>query len=218
VIWFQVKVRGRPAHAAMAGRGTNAIEACFPLVEALHALEAKWNTDKHPAFREVEHPIHFVLSKIEGGDWTSSVPSWCTFDMRIGLYPGRDLGEVRREVETTLQAAARATPFLANSPPEIVYHGFQAEGYVLEGGEAAQDLLGRCHAAAFAAPLERRVITATTDARFFGLYAGIPALVYGPLAEDYHAFDERVSLESLRRVTQALALFIADWCGVEPAA
>ncbi len=57
-------------------------------------------------------------------------------------------------------------------------------------------------------------ITATTDARFFGLYDGIPALVYGPIAERIHGFDECVDLDSLRRVTQVLALFIADWCGL----
>ena len=33
-MWFQVKVRGRPAHVAYAGRGANAIEACFPLIKA----------------------------------------------------------------------------------------------------------------------------------------------------------------------------------------
>jgi acetylornithine deacetylase/succinyl-diaminopimelate desuccinylase-like protein len=51
--------------------------------------------------------------------------------------------------------------------------------------------------------------------RFFGLYAGIPAMVHGPNAQDIHAFDERVELDSVRKVTQAIALFIAEWCGVE---
>jgi acetylornithine deacetylase len=59
-------------------------------------------------------------------------------------------------------------------------------------------------------------LTATTDARFFGLYAGIPALVYGPVASDIHGFDERVSLTSLRNVTRTIALFMAQWCGLQP--
>ena len=45
--------------------------------------------------------------------------------------------------------------------------------------------------------------------------AGIPALVYGPSAEDYHGFDERVNLESVRKVTRSIALFMAEWCGLE---
>lgn len=215
VMWFQVKVRGKPAHVAVAGTGSNAIEACFPLIRALHELEEQWNAKKHPEFARHAHPINFVVSKIEGGDWTSSVPSWCTFDMRIGLYPGQDLADVRRDVEACIAAAAKADPFLAKNPPAVVYHGFQAEGYVLQKDTPAQALLERCHTAVAGAQLGLRAGTGTTDARFYGLYAGIPALVYGPKAENIHAFDERVNLESVRRVTQAVALFVAEWCGVE---
>lgn len=215
VMWFQVKVRGKPKHVAYAGSGVNAIESCFPLIAALHALETRWNAEGHPAFEGIDHPLNFVVSKIEGGDWTSSVPAWCTFDMRIGMYPGADLAAVRRELEATIAEASRNDPFLSNNPPEVVYHGFQAEGYVLEGGEDAQALLERCHRQAFGRAMERRAATATTDARFFGLYAGIPALVYGPLSEDIHGFDERVEIDSIRRVTQAIALFVGDWCGLE---
>ncbi len=215
VMWIQVKVRGKPAHVAYAGTGSNAIEACFPIIAALHKLEHRWNEVKHPAFAGHAHPINFVVSKIEGGDWTSSVPSWCTFDMRIGLYPGQDLAAVRAEVEATVAAAASDDPFLAKNPPRVVYHGFQAEGYVLPQGSEAQLLLEKCHQQIAGSALAQRVGTGTTDARFYGLYAGIPALVYGPTAENIHAFDERVDLESMRRVTQALALFVAEWCGVE---
>jgi acetylornithine deacetylase len=215
VMWFQVKVRGRPAHVAVAGTGANAIEACFPLVQALHRMEHRWNAQGHPAFEGHAHPVNFVLSRIEGGDWTSSVPAWCTFDMRIGLFPGMDLAQVRQQVEETIAAAAREDAFLSANPPQVVYHGFQAEGWVLPQGSAAQQLLERCHAQVTDEPLPQVASTGTTDARFFGLYQGIPALVYGPHAENIHAFDECVSLDSMRRVTQTIALFIAQWCGVE---
>jgi len=49
------------------------------------------------------------------------------------------------------------------------------------------------------------------------LYDDCPALVYGPKSENYHGFDERVSLSSTQRVTSAIALFIAEWCGLERA-
>jgi acetylornithine deacetylase len=65
--------------------------------------------------------------------------------------------------------------------------------------------------------MEERALTGTTDARFFGLYAKMPALVYGPIAENIHGFDERVDLQSCKDVTKAIALFIADWCGLRPA-
>ena len=71
------------------------------------------------------------------------------------------------------------------------------------------------HRTAYGSALEQEVTTAMTDARFTGLYAGIPSLVYGPYAENIHGFNERVNLESVRKITQSIALFVAEWCGLE---
>ncbi|GIT49402.1 MAG: hypothetical protein Ct9H300mP14_13300 [Gammaproteobacteria bacterium] len=51
--------------------------------------------------------------------------------------------------------------------------------------------------------------------RVFVLYDDCPCLVYGPVSKDIHAFDERVSLASVQRITGTIALFIANWCGLE---
>ena len=216
VMWFQCHVRGHPVHVAYAGAGANAIEAAWRLVDALHGLEERWNAAGHERYAGMNHPLNFNIGRIEGGDWASSVPAWCRFDMRVGVFPGQDLGTARAEVEHCIAKAARNDSFLANNPPEVVWDGFQAEGYVLEEGTEAEAALRRSHRRVFGEELGERALTGTTDARFFGLYAGIPALVYGPLAENIHGFDERVNLESCRQVTRAIALFIADWCGLEP--
>lgn len=223
VIWFQVHLKGLPTHVAYAGSGANAIEAAIPLIAALHEIEERWNAPacRHGDYAHVHHPINLNIGRIEGGDWASSVPAWCVFDVRIAVYPGQDLAAARAELEAALSDAARASDFLRNALPEIVYHGFLAEGYALSEdrsstAQAAIGTLDAAHAAVTGQALERRAITATTDARFFGLYADTPALVYGPRAEAIHGFNERVELESIRRITQATALFIAGWCGLEP--
>jgi acetylornithine deacetylase len=54
------------------------------------------------------------------------------------------------------------------------------------------------------------------DARVYALYDRIPALCYGPSGQNVHGYDERVSLASVKRTTTAIALFIAEWCGLEP--
>ena len=217
VLWFQVQVRGQPVHVMDAGSGSNAIEAAYELIQALHRLEARWNEPerRHPLYARHAHPINLNIGKIAGGDWASSVPAWCNFDVRVAIFPGQEIAAAKREIEAAIRDAARANRFLANAPPEIVYNGFEAEGYVLSRDEDASAALRRAHERSFGAPLAEAAFTGTTDARFFGLYAGIPALVYGPAAEAIHGFDERVELGSLRRVTQAIALFIADWCGLE---
>jgi len=219
VIWFQVTVRGWPVHARDARKGVNAIEAAYPLMQALHELEHSWNKPecRHAAYAEHQHPIQMNVGRIAGGDWVSSVPSWCSFDVRIGVYPDQDLDAARQEIEDCIRTAASRAPFGASAPPEVIYHGFMAEGHVLKNADAPKAALGWAHKSATGTELTERATPATTDARFFGLYAGIPALVYGPLAEGIHGFDERVSLESVRRNTQAMALFIAKWCGLEAA-
>lgn len=222
VLWFQVHLKGIPVHVAYAGSGANAIEASIPLIAALHEMEERWNSAgcRHDQYHSVHHPLNLNIGKIEGGDWTSSVPAWCVFDVRMGLFPGQDLGEAKREIEAALTEAAQANDFLRNNQPEIVYHGFQAEGYALaelnsaKSGQAIS-CLERAHKTVTGSELDKVAITATTDARFFGLYAKTPALVYGPKANSIHGFNECVELESVRRITQATAVFIADWCGLE---
>lgn len=219
VVWMRVKVAGLPAHVAYAGTGENAIEACVPIWNALHALEEEWNRpeNKHPAFHDSDHPINVVISQIEGGDWTSSVPAWCTFEVRVGMYPGVEPAAIQKRLEETLADVSKSQPFLANNPPQVEWQGFVTPGYETPAGTPAEPLIDKAHEAAFGSKLARRSFTALTDARFHGLYSNTPSFVYGAHAENIHGFDERVSLASVRRVTAAMALFIADWCGVEPA-
>lgn len=223
VIWFQVQLKGMPVHVLEAASGSNAIEAAIPLISALRDLEKTWNEDqdRHPLYAHVEHPLNLNIGKIEGGDWGSSVPAWCCFDARLAIYPGQDIGLAQERIEACIKDAVTTDSFLSQNPPEIIYHGFLAEGYALaEHKKPEADLaiscLERAHQAVTGTDLKQFPVTATTDARFFGLYADIPALVYGPTAENIHGFNERVSLESMRNVTQSIALFIADWCGLEP--
>jgi acetylornithine deacetylase len=214
VIWLQVEIRGRPAHAAYAGTGFNAIEACYPIMSALHRVEARWNTEKHPSYDQIDHPINFVVSKIEGGDWTSSVPSWAKFDVRMGIYPDREVEDCRAEIEDAIAASVSSDPFLKENPPRLTYHGFFTPGYVYPRGTIMENMLGKAHALVFDSEIETYPSTALTDGRIYGHFHNMTTLVYGPTAENIHGFDERVNLESVRKITQSVALFIAEWCGL----
>ena len=48
----------------------------------------------------------------------------------------------------------------------------------------------------------------------FAVHGKVPHSSTVPISENIHGIDERVSLPSVRRVTKALALFAAEWCGV----
>ncbi len=218
VIWFQVKIRGEPVHVREAGTGSNAILAAYGVIEKLKELETRWNArkDAFPYFGDVAKPININIGKIAGGDWASSVPAWCTLDVRAAIYPGVEPKEAAAEIEAAVMEAARANPFMANNPPQVVYNGFFAKGYVLEEGSDAETTLAGAYAQVHGGKdLQSFVTPGYLDGRVFVIYEGIPCLVYGPYSENIHGFNERVSLDSVRRVTKTLALFIASWCGVE---
>ena len=219
VLWFAVEIKGKPVHVREAGTGSNAILSAWTVIEALREVEANWNARKgqHPYFEDLAHPININIGKIAGGDWASSVPAWCRLDVRAAIYPGVEPKDAAAEIERAIRRAAAADPFLSNSPPEVIFNGFFAKGYVLEEGTEAEATLSRSFEQAYEG---ERLKSFTTpgylDGRVFVLYGECPCLVFGPRSENIHGFDERVSLESVLRVTKTIALFVADWCGVEP--
>jgi acetylornithine deacetylase len=217
VLWFQVEVRGMPVHVREMGAGANAIDAAYRIVGELRKLEAEWNADRsgRPHFEADEHPINLNVGKIVGGDWASSVPGWCRLDCRIAIYPGASADEGASAITERVAAFARIDRFLSNNPPIVTFNGFYSEGYVLEPGSNAEAVLAEAHRAATGKELESFMTAGYLDARVYALYDRIPALCYGPISQNIHGFDERVSLASVKRVTTAMALFIAEWCGVE---
>ena len=217
VLWFQVEVRGIPVHVREMGKGANAIDAAYRIVGELRRLEALWNEEKagREHFADVEHPINLNIGRIEGGDWASSVPCWCRIDCRIGLYPGVDAGRAACKINDWVAAFARTDPFMSNNPPKITFNGFYAEGYVQAPGTEAEAVLAGAHEASTGRTLSRFMTPGYLDTRVYALYDKIPALCYGPMSENIHGVDERVNLASVRRITGTMALFVAEWCGLE---
>jgi len=220
VLWFQVEVRGMPVHVREMGAGANAIDAAYRIIAELRKLEAEWNANKtgRAHFENEEHPINLNIGKIGGGDWASSVPGWCRLDCRIAIYPGVSADEAARAITDHITAFARGDRFLSNNPPKVTFNGFYSEGYVLEPGSDAEAVLGEAHRDATGNELQSFMTAGYLDTRVYALYDKIPALCYGPISQNIHGFDERVSLASVKRITTAMALFIAEWCGVEDCA
>ncbi|WP_101569728.1 MULTISPECIES: ArgE/DapE family deacylase [unclassified Brevibacterium] len=223
VLWFTVRVSGNPTHPREMANGFNAIDAAFEVMQALRVLEQTWNDRKseHPYFEDLDHPINFNFGEIRGGDWPSSVPAWCELQVRVATYPGTRADDAWAEVEKCVRDAGAGRSTVVGSPSRPTFdtvltpNGFYADGYVLEPGSAAEELLERTHREAFGAELTSFTTPGYLDGRVFVNYGDMPTLVYGPVSENIHGFDERVSIESVRRCTKSMALFIAEWCGID---
>jgi acetylornithine deacetylase len=217
VLWFQIEVRGQPVHVREMGAGANAIDAIYRVISNLRKLEERWNGQKtgRVNFEKEANPINLNIGKIEGGDWASSVPGWCRIDCRISIYPGIAAEDAAKEIEAHLTAFARGDRYLSNNPPKLNFNGFFVEGYELAPGSDAEKVLGHAHQSAVGKPLQSFMTAGYLDARVHALYDKIPTLCYGPKSQNIHAYDERVSLVSVKRITGTMALFVAEWCGVE---
>ena len=213
VLWFQVAVRGRPAHAGDAPIGLNAIEGSFPVISALRQLEAELNVTPPSPYDVYEHPINLNIGMIRGGDWPSTVAAESVLHCRLAVYPGASVDELKTRVEDTVAGASAALG--GDFEARVVYDGFACEGYTLDPDSPLIAALGDASELAIGTRPALIASTATTDARSFALYAGSPAVCFGPHAESIHGVDERVSLPSVVQSAQTLAVFIADWCGLE---
>ncbi len=215
VMWVRVTVRGRGAHAERADQASNAVVKAARLVEAVQRLEAEVNAEARPVwFAGTSHPLNYNVGIMRGGDWTSTVPEECVFEVRLSSYPGADLAEIERRFRDALLAAAREDDWLREHPPEIEFYAFRAEGCAVARDEPLLAVLGSAHRAVRDDELEPFSFTGTTDVRFFNLYEGTPATCYGPTGGNLHAPDEWVDLASVRDTTKVLALAAMEWCGV----
>ncbi len=214
VLWFRVKIKGVPGHAAEGRNAVNAIEKSLSVIKALRVLELEMNANPPPPYDRFTHPINLNVGEIHGGDWPSTVPGECVTSYRIALYPGTPVRELQDRVEAIVAEAAVDDPLIFAHPPEIVYGGFACDGYEIAEDAPLVTTLGNAFTRQAGEPPALVATTGTTDARVFGLAGGIPAVCFGPYAEQAHGVDERVYLPSVMQTAQVLGLFIRDWCGL----
>ena len=190
VLWFKVRITGVPGHAAEGRNTTNAIEKSLSVIQALRELEAEMNASPPPPFDLFSHPINLNVGAIRGGDWPSTVPGVCVTDYRIALFPGDNVAALRERIEQVVADATRDQPGSA----EVRYAGFSSEGYDIPGRSPARHCPGPGVRPPDRHAARARLDDGTTDAAVFGNVAGIPAVCFGPYAEQAHGVGERVYL------------------------
>ena len=210
VLWFKVRIVGVPGHAAEGRNATNAIEKSLTVIGALRELETELNVAPPPPFDLFSHPINLNVGTIRGGDWPSTVPGVCVTEYRIALYPGTTIADLKTRIEATVAEATADQPGSA----EVLYSGFSSEGYDIADDHQLVSTLAASFTRQSGAPPALVSTTGTTDAAVLGNVAGIPAVCFGPYAEQAHGVHERVYLPSVVQTAQVLGLFIRDWCGL----
>jgi acetylornithine deacetylase len=210
ILWLQVEVLGRAAHAEAAGRAVNAIEASLPIIGAMRALEVELNTIGDPRIPG-DRPFSVNIGRIHGGDWPSSVPSLARLDVRIGYPRGWTPEQAEARARAHISQATANDAWFARHPPTIRPTGFRAQGYDLPASHPLARMMAAAHADAHGAEPAPVVLSSTTDARTYLNTFDIPALCYGPRTDRIHAVDECVELDSIVAGARTLARFLLSW-------
>jgi len=199
VIWARITLEADSRHASNADRGANPIEAAYPVIQALHGLEAELNADPEPEVAELEQPYLLNVGALHAGDWASMTPGRATLDIRLGFPIRMEPAEAQ---ERLAAAVGAADPSAA-----VEFRGFRARGYSFDPDSPFVRLLGDCHEEVRGGRPRPDPSRATTDLRFFEGQA----VCYGPTGENLHGVDEWVDLESIADVATVVALLIRRW-------
>jgi len=217
ILWLDVTVEGRAAHAQSADRTTNPVDAAIPVIAALRDFEREMNADVvDPVFDGVDHPYNVNIGRLRAGDWPSSVPALARIGVRIGHPTAWTTDEAERRVRDAIATAADANGWLAEHPPTLRRAGFRAQGYAIARDDPLVEALADAHASVLGSRPALVAMGSTTDARYYLNQFGIPAVCYGPRARNIHGVDEAVELSSIVDGARSLARFMARWFADEP--
>jgi len=208
ILWLDIDVVGRSAHAESADRTVNPIDLAHRIVDALRGLERRMNDDIEPSMDGVAHPYNVNVGMFSSGDWPSSVPARATVRVRVGHPTTWTAVDAEATVRSVI--AEVDEPWLRDHPPLIRPSGFKARGYALPSDDPLATRMSRAHEDAHGTPAAAVSMASTTDARLYLNDFGVPALCYGPIAHDIHGIDESVELPSIVDGAKTLARFLAD--------
>jgi acetylornithine deacetylase len=211
IVWFELLITGRSAHAESADRAVNPIDVAMRLMSSLRGFEAELNANgRDPLLPEAEHPYNLNIGRMDAGDWQSSVPATARIGLRLGFPRAWTVEEAEDRVRQAVAEAARNDDWLRDTPPQVRFNGFRAHGHVADEASELVRCLTQAHADAHGTPAVGKLMATTTDARSY-LAAGIPAVCYGPVAHNIHGVDEAVELDSIVEGARTLTRFLATW-------
>ncbi len=198
-VTFRGTVGGRAAHAAERLHGRSALDRYVALHARMAEHERAVNADvAHPLMRELPLPYPLNVGRIEGGEWSSSVPDRVVFEGRLGVPVGSGVEDAMRAFEALADDG--------ESPAVRV----DWEGGRFAPGETAQDapFVGLVAAAVQAergAPARLAGVPWGADMRLFTAH-GIPCVMVGTTGiERAHAVDEWVATAELAAVARIVA-------------
>jgi succinyl-diaminopimelate desuccinylase len=209
VLWLEVDLSGKSAHASRPQDGVNAFEAMAAMTVGLERYKGHL-TAAQRRYRDmngVERSPTLNVGGVfagGGGDKINTVPSRAHFSLDRRLVPGEHIAQVERELRSALeQLAAQRRPATCQ-----IHAPLRIEPCVVDSEEPL------CQAFAGAVRSVRRrnagfrITTGFTDLHYFVVEGGMPGIGYGVKGENAHGVDERVRIRDVVMTARTYAEFM----------
>lgn len=211
VLWSDITVTGRSAHAESAHLAVNPVALAHKLIDGLQRWSTHLRSDyPDPTLDADASPYNLNVGQIYAGDWPSSVPTEATVRVRVGFPRAWSADDAEKALRAAvLDIVQQDTTFL--DEPLVRMSGFRAPGYLLADDHPLTQAMASAHHDAHGTTPRTFSLGSTTDARIYLNYFDVPALCYGPKAANIHGVDEFVDLHSIVAGARTLARFLINW-------
>ncbi len=206
---FEVKVRGRMAHAAIPKTGIDALQGAVTILNQLY-LENQRLAHIHSGIEGIDSP-YLNVGVIQGGTNTNVVPGEVTFKLDRRCVPEEDPISIEHQLRALIEQAATLYPGISIEVRRILF----AEPLKPSARSQAVAVVLQRHAEAVFTEEVRIVGTPLyADARLYARH-GAATVMYGAgprtiFESNAKRADEHVDLEDLRGATKVIARSLVD--------
>jgi succinyl-diaminopimelate desuccinylase len=212
VIWFNVTVHGKAAHASRPERGINAFENAAALVMELQKLKKALSQKSRVFETESGKTLRPTVNVggvfgVGAGAKVNTVPAQASFTIDRRVTPSEKSRDAEREIRDAIAAAKKkikglrvdAETFMRIDPCTVPPSSELPQAFA----RAVKDVRG--------GKPQFGVTTGFTDMHFFAVDGNVPTIGYGCGGKNAHGVDERVEIKNLIETAQVYAEFMAEF-------
>ena len=200
LLWLDVEIQGKPAHASTPELGINPVEKAVDFIIRLRGYREQFGLKQHPLLGGAVCSV----TMIEGGIKENVISGSCMITLDRRLLPGETLDEAEAEIQAILT--------------QMKQQDKTFQGTISRRGEgfAAAEIPNNSHIAQVVKEAVKNVTGKIlqpsgaaygTDARTFINEADIPAVIFGPGdPAAAHTYDESIAISQVVDCSKILAL------------
>ena len=215
VLWLEVEIEGKAAHASSPDRGVNAFEKMALMVHQLQSTKRRLASASrrwHGPDGRPRQPTINIGGVFVGGDGqkVNTVPGRARFTIDRRLVPGENMLDVEVELVEALAGAARTV-----DASHQVRALLRIEPCVVDPEGDLPTAFARSLRSIRRRSPAFRVTTGFTDLHYFVEELGLPGIGYGVSGERAHGADERVSVRDLVQTARIYTDFLVRGIGAD---